>query len=132
MTITVSRDQSGTMRHLVQIGRHQLSVDEPIEAGGEDSGPNPHDLYDSALGACKALTVLWYAQKKGIPVEDVRVTVERDATGEKDGVYKLRTLLEVTGPLSTEQRERLLAVAGKCPVHKLMSQVRTEIETDWK
>lgn len=131
MSIVVSRDTSAAMRHVIRIGKHELVVDEPPEVGGEDSGPNPHDLYDSALGACKALTLLWYARKKGIPVEDIRVTVERDATEERNGVYKLRALLEITGPVSEADREKLMAVAAKCPVHKLMSQVRTEIETEW-
>lgn len=132
MAITITRDTSAAMKHVVQIGQHQLVVDEPLAAGGEDCGPNPHDLYDSALGACKALTVLWYANKKGIPVENIQVTVERDDSEEKNGTYRLRTLLEVTGDVSEEQRARLLAVAAKCPIHKLMSQVKTEIETSWK
>lgn len=132
MAITVQRDLSGPMRHLVHTGKHSFAVDEPPANGGEDSGPTPHDLYDAALGACKALTVVWYARRKEMPLEAVEVTVERDASQEKDGVYRLRTLLALGGPLTDAQREQLLAVAARCPLHKLMTAVRTEVETAWK
>lgn len=130
MTITVQRDLSGAMRHIVHIGQHAFAVDEPPSNGGEDSGPTPHDLYDSALGACKALTLVWFARRKGIPLEDVKVTVERDDSEEKNGRYRLRTTLSLGGPLSDTQREQLLAVAGKCPLHKLMAEAKTEVTTE--
>jgi putative redox protein len=130
MEITVTRDRTGKMKHLVHVRQHVFAVDEAEANGGEDTGPSPHDVYDSALGACKALTVLWYANRKGIPVEDIRVAVERDATEERKGVYRLRVALAVTGALSDAQRQELLNVAGKCPVHKLMTEVRTEIRTE--
>ena len=99
-------------------------------AGSEDLGPTPHDLYDSALGACKALTTLWYARRKQIPVDDIRVTVERDDSEERRGTYRLRTTLHLTGPLTEAQRQELLAVANKCPVHKLMTLATTEVQTE--
>jgi putative redox protein len=117
------------MRHEIHIGRNSLATDGSVEEGGEGSGPNPHDLYDSALGACKALTVLWYAKRKGIPVEGIEVSVERDASQERSGVYRLSAQLSLTGNLTAPQREELLRVAGKCPVHKLMTEVKTEIST---
>lgn len=129
MTISIIRDKSGAMRHHLHIGNHVIAVDEPIAGGGEDSGPTPHDLYDAALGACKAMTVLWYARRKGIPVEDIQVDVERDASQERAGTYRLETRLRLGGNLSEEQRQELLSVAGKCPVHKLMASVTTEINT---
>lgn len=132
MAITVKRDQSGPMRHIVHIGAHSFAVDEPPSNGGEDSGPTPHDVYDAALGACKALTMVWYARRKGIPLEDVEVTVERDASQEREGLYRLRTLLALSGPLTDAQREQLLSVASRCPLHKLMTEVKTEVETAWK
>jgi putative redox protein len=132
MIITVSRDKSGPMKHRVRVRDHVLTVDEAPANGGEDAGPDPHDLYDSALGACKALTLLWYARRKAIPVDDIQVTVERDNTAEQQGTYRLRALLSVTGPLTEEQRQELLRVASKCPIHKLMTQVTTEVETAWK
>ena len=130
MTITITRDRSHKMRHTATVGQRGFAIDERPANVGEDAGAAPHDLYDSALGACKALTVLWYAQRKNIPVEDIQVTVERDDSEERKGVYRLRTTLALTGPLTDAQRQELLAVAGKCPVHKLMTQVTTEVVTE--
>ncbi len=130
MHITVKRDRSGKMKHTLSVREHRLVVDELPEVGGEDTGPNPHDLYDSALGACKALTVLWYANRKGIPLDDIEVDVQRDSSEERQGTYRLRTTLSLSGALSDDQRQELLNVAGKCPVHKLMTQVTTEITTE--
>ena len=130
MTIEVIRDRSRKMKHTVHVRQHAFAVDEPASNGGEDLGPTPHDLYDSALGACKALTTLWYAQRKNIPVEDIRVTVERDDSDERRGTYRLRVTLALSGPLTDAQRQELLNVAAKCPVHKLMTQATTEVVTE--
>jgi putative redox protein len=130
MSITITRDRSRKMKHVVRVRQHQFAIDEPPANGGEDAGVTPHDLYDSALGACKAMTVLWYAQRKQIPLEDIEVTVERDDSQERKGVYRLRTVLSLGGPLTDAQRQELLAVAGKCPVHKLMTQAATEVVTE--
>jgi putative redox protein len=129
MSITIKRDRSRKMKHTVQVRQHAFAIDEPAANGGEDLGVTPHDLYDSALGACKAMTVLWYAQRKQIPLDDIEVTVERDDSQERQGTYRLRTTLRLGGPLSDAQRQELLAVAGKCPVHKLMTQATTEVQT---
>lgn len=129
MTIRVVRDQQAPMRHEIHIGRNSLTTDLSVEEGGEGSGPSPHDLYDAALGACKALTVLWYAKRKDIPVEGIEVSVERDASQERAGIYRLSAALSLTGDLSAAQREELLRVAQKCPIHKLMTEVTTEIST---
>jgi putative redox protein len=132
MSITVRRDPGRHgMRHRVQIRAHAIDVDASLPEGGEDAGPQPHDLYDAALGTCKALTMLWYAQRKGMPLEDIEVVVERDDSAERQGVYKLKTSLRVGGALSDAQRDELLRVAGKCPLHRLMTDVKTEIETVW-
>jgi putative redox protein len=104
-------------------------VDEPEAQGGEDLGPTPHDLYDSALGACKALTTLWYARRKQMPLEDIRVSVERDDSQERAGIYRLQVTLDLRGPLTAAQREELRTVADKCPVHKLMTRATTEVGT---
>ena len=130
MTITVTRDRAGKMRHVVAVRNHRVSVDELPAVGGEDTGPTPHDLYDAALGACKALTVVWYANRKQIPLTDVAVAVERDDADERKGTYRLRTTLTLGGELTDAQREELVNVAGKCPVHKLMTQVVTEVTTE--
>ena len=132
MSITVRRDAGRNgLRRSVQIRDHVIGIDAPPGAGGEDAGAEPHDLYDAALGACKALTLLVYAKRKGMPVDDVEVVIARDDSGERQGVYKLTASLRVTGNLSDVQRDDLMRVAGKCPVHKLMTEVTTEIETVW-
>lgn len=129
MPITVVRDKTLPMRHIVHVRNHIVSADVSAEEGGSDAGPSPHDLYDAALSACKALTVLWYAKRKGIPVDDVQVTTQRDDTEERKGIYRLNATLHLSGELSDAQREELLSVAAKCPVHKLMTSVSTEITT---
>jgi putative redox protein len=129
VTIRVVRDQQAPMRHEIHIGQNSLATDLSVEQGGEASGPNPHDLYDAALGACTALTVLWYAQHKDIPVQGIEVSVERDASQERSGIYRLSAALSLTGDLSAAQREELLRMAQKCPIHKLMTEVTTEIST---
>jgi putative redox protein len=129
MSIKIVRDQTALMRHEVRVGPHVFAADASIDDGGEGLGPGPHDLYDSALGACEALTVLWYAKRKDIPVEDIEVTVERDQSEERTGIYRLDTKLKLGGKLTDAQREELLSVASRCPVHKLMTSVQTIIET---
>lgn len=130
MTIEVVRDRSQKMKHTVHVRQHVFATDELAGNGGEDLGVTPHDVYDSALGACKALTTLWYARRKQIPIEDIRVTVERDDSEERRGIYRLRVTLSFTGALTDAQRQELLNVAGKCPVHKLMTQATTEVVTE--
>ena len=129
MTIKAIRDQSQPMRHIVHVRDHIISADASVEEGGGDAGPSPHDLYDAALSACKALTVLWYARRKGIPVTDVRTVIERDASAERAGTYHLAARMQISGDLSDDQLQELQAVAHKCPVHKLMTAVTTEITT---
>jgi len=130
MGIEIVRDRMHKMKHTVHVRQHAFAVDEPASNGGEDLGITPHDVYDSALGACKALTTLWYARRKQIPLDDIRVTVERDDHEERGGIYRLRVVLDFSGALTDAQRQELLTVAGKCPVHKLMAQATTEIVTE--
>ena len=130
MSIEIQRDLSSKMKHTVRVRQHGFTVDEPEANGGEDLGVTPHELYDSALGACKALTTLWYARRRQIPLQDIGVTVERDDSQERQGVYRLRVTMQLGGELSDAQRQELLNVAGKCPVHKLMTQATTEVLTE--
>jgi len=129
MPIQVKRDQSLAMRHIVHIRNHLISVDGSPSEGGADAGPSPHDLYDAALGACKALTLVWYAQRKQIPVQDIQVSIERDASEERAGIYRLAATITLGGALSEAQRQELLAVAEKCPLQKLMTSITTEVTT---
>jgi len=129
MSITVIRDQTLPMRQIVHLGKHLISADGTEEEGGSDAGPSPHDLYDAALSACKALTLVWYAKRKGIPLGPLEVTTARDASDERHGTYRLAVTLHLGGDLTDAQREELLAVAHKCPIHKLMTSVTTEVTT---
>jgi putative redox protein len=119
------------MRHVVRVGDFVLTVDAPAADGGEGAGFSPHDLYDAALGACKALTMLYYADRHGMQLDDIRVEVTRDDSQERQGTYRLDAKIDVSAPLDEKQRAALLRVAGKCPVHKLMTEVKTEITTEW-
>lgn len=129
MAITVTRDLSHSMAHQARIRTHAFTVDASLAEGGEDLGPDPHDLYDAAVSACKALTLVWYAKRKNIALTDVRVETERDNSEERHGTYRLHATLHLSGELTAAQREELLGVAEKCPVHKLMTKVNTEITT---
>ncbi len=129
MNIQIQRDRSAAMRHQITIGDQTVAVDAAVAEGGEGLGASPHDLYDAALGACKALTVLWYARKRGIAVDDIQVKVARDDSQERAGVYKVNAQLTVSGKMTEAQLAELLRVAQKCPVHKLMTEVKTEITT---
>jgi len=131
MSISVRRDGTTGTQHTVRIRNHAFAVDASPEGGGADAGPTPHDLYDAALASCKALTVLLYARRKNMPVEDIEVQIERDDSEERKGVYRMKASLRVTGVLDEAQRAELLRVAAKCPVHRLMVDVKTEIETGW-
>jgi len=129
MKISVRTDEPGGTRQTVTAGGHHFTVDASVADGGGDEGPGAHDLYDSALGACKALTAIIYARRRKMPLEGVEVEVESDNSEERQGVYRMKATLHLQGPLTEAQRAELLRVAGKCPVHKLMTEVKTEIET---
>lgn len=129
MSISVRRDGTTGTRHTVRIRNEAFAADVTQPDG--QGAATPHDLYDASLAACKALTVMLYAQRKNMPVEDIEVLVDRDDSAERKGVYRLKTSLRVTGALDETQRAELLRVAAKCPVHKLMTEVTTEIETGW-
>lgn len=130
MSITVTRNHQSPMGHTVRIRAHELITDASVAEGGSDSGPSPHDLYDAALASCKALTVLWYAQRKKIPLVDIEVQTQSDASQERQGIYRLATKIKLGGDLTEAQRQELLQAAGKCPVHKLMVSVTTEVTTE--
>lgn len=129
MTVQLTRIPGAPMAQALSIREHAFVADGSVQEGGSDAGPSPHDLYDAALGACKALTVLWYARRKGWAVDDVQTVVERDGSSERAGTYRLAARLQVQGDVTDAQIDELQAVADKCPVHKLMTVVTTEIST---
>lgn len=130
MTVTVNTVSHDSFRHSIKIDdQESVFTDLPKTMGGESSAPSPHDYFDAALGACKALTVKLYAQKKGIPLTGVTVEVKHDATEEQQGKYALHVKLTLKGVLTDAQRDELHRVADKCPVHKLMTTADITIET---
>lgn len=131
MTIKLSRSDLGKFRQLLQIDRHELNVDARLNSE-TDSAPNPHDLYDAALAACKAITLLMYAEQARIPLADVQITVDRDSSEERSGKYHLQVGLVLNGTLDATQKDRLEKVVEKCPVHKLMTTGITTITTNFE
>lgn len=125
MRVIARRKVSGTNRilgfaHDVEIeGGHTLVVDEPVEAGGSDTGPSPTRLVAAGLASCVAVTVEMYAERKGWDVG----AVEADVDFEYEGFVptSFAVTLRLPPELSDEQRERLLTIARKCPVHELLA-----------
>ncbi len=95
-----------------------MIADAGRDIGGEDLGADPHELLDAALAACTALTLTLYARHKGIAIAALEVEVDHD---ERDGVYRMRRDIHVSGEISAEQRKRMLEIANKCPVHRTLS-----------
>jgi len=129
VTIQMQCKTPGATAQRITLDEHVWMADISMDEGGGDEGPSPHDLYDAALGACKALTVLWFARKKGIAVDDIQTEVTADRSQERAGNYKIFTRLVVSGNISEEDLAQLRAAAEKCPVHKLMTQVTTDVQT---
>jgi putative redox protein len=121
---------------------HSFITDEPIDAGGEDAGPDPYTLLLAALGSCIAMTVNLYARRKQWPVESVTVRLRqnrihtkdcKECDENKDGfIHRIERSVTVAGPLSEEQHARLQEIAHKCPVHKTLTSqiVITERQDD--
>jgi len=111
----------GKLAQDVTVASHRIRSDEEAEKGGEDTGATPHELLLAALGSCTAMTLKLYAQRKGWPLEDVTVTLN-GANGE--GAYVITRQVALTGVLDAEQRQRLMEIADKCPVHRtLMGEI---------
>ncbi|WAJ35572.1 OsmC family protein [Pseudomonas sp. GOM7] len=117
------------LQQQISIDAHQLLGDVAPELGGDGAGPDPHDLFDASLGTCKAMTLLLYARQRGLPLEGIDVSVERDDSEEREGNYHLIVELSLKGPLDEAQRQQLLRIADKCPIHKLMTSTDIQIET---
>jgi putative redox protein len=118
MRTAVVATTEGKLRQTVRIGSHVLAADEPVADGGDDAGPAPHEFILAGLGACTSMTMKLYAARKGWPVERIAVTVDGDHV---DGAFVLTRHIAVEGPLTEEQRARLLEIANKCPVHRSLS-----------
>jgi putative redox protein len=132
---TLVRSGEGLLQEIA-IGPHRLRSDEPVELGGTDAGPTPYGLLCAALGSCTSMTLRLYARTKGWPLREVLVTVRHEKIYARDcaecetregRLDRLEREIRLVGELSEEQRQRLLQIADKCPVHRtLMSEVRIE------
>lgn len=121
----VHKAADGKLKQIIEIGNHQIIADEPVSVGGDDQGPGPTEFLEAALGSCTAITVTMVAQRKQMPLKDVRVEITAEKSAE---AYRLHRKIELVGDLTGEQREYLLGIANKCPVHKILSG-KIEIDT---
>ncbi len=128
-TVTVTESGLGTYTQEITAGHHRLVADEPRPVG-DDAGPTPYDLLLAALGACTSMTVRMYADRKGWPLEKVRVTLRHSRIHAKDCadcettkgfVDQIDRDIEFTGDLDDTQRQRLLDIAERCPVHQTLT-----------
>lgn len=108
----------GKFQQSVLVGPHRGLADEPKELGGDDTGPAPFEHVLAGLGACTSMTIKMYADRKTWPLESVHVDLSIHK--ENDG-YRLTRKISLKGELSEEQRTRLLDIANKCPVHKMLT-----------
>ena len=117
------------LRSEINVRNHTIYSDEPTDKGGSDTAPTPMDMLVGALGACVVITLQMYAQRKGWPLEAVHVTVSLERykkedypayTGDSAFVNEVRQQITLVGPLTDEQKARLLEIATKCPVHKTL------------
>lgn len=98
---------------------HKVLTDVPEKLGGKDSAPGPHDYLEIALAGCTAITLTMYAERKNIPLEDVDVTIKITAEGESNSISRDIRLI---GNLTEEQKQQLLAIANKCPIHAFLEK----------
>jgi putative redox protein len=135
-TVTVRGSALGMAQEIVA-GKHRLKSDEPLPAGGTDTGLSPYELLLAALGTCTSMTIGMYARHKGWPLEEVTVKLQHfksyvaDCTECEEGTSLLNRIerhLHLTGALTDEQRTRLLEIANHCPVHRTLTS-KIKIET---
>lgn len=122
-TVVVSENGQGRYQQDVVAGQHRLLADEPASMGGGDAGPTPFDYLMAGLGACTSMTLRMYAERKELPLRRVSVELAHHKV-DIDGVSRdcIERRITLDGELSPEQRQRLLEIANKCPVHRALSQ----------
>ncbi|AEV76774.1 putative redox protein, regulator of disulfide bond formation [Mycolicibacterium rhodesiae NBB3] len=128
-TVIVAEAGSGAYTQRVTAGDHELVSDEPRPVG-DDAGPTPYDLLLAALGSCTSMTVRMYAKRRDWPLEQVRVTLRHsrihaadcaDCETRTGVVDHIGIDIELIGDLDEDQRQRLLLIAGRCPVHQTLT-----------
>jgi putative redox protein len=126
----VVRGDARSFEQKIAVGRHNLVADEPLSAGGGDAGPDPYDYLLTALGVCTSMTVGFYARRNKLPLEDIKVSLWHSRIYAKDceecetrqGMLdRIDVEIELTGPLSEDQRAKLMDIAAKCPVHRTLT-----------
>ncbi len=136
MTSSVVLHSRGSFRTEVEAGPHRFVVDEPVDVGGNGEGPTPYDMLAAALGSCTSMTLYYYAKREKFPLEGVDVTVSHDRQHAKDCadcttqsgyIHRFKVEIGLLGPLTDDQRQRLLTIAGRCPVAKTLG---SEIKID--
>ena len=125
-----------SLRNDIEAGPHHMIADEPASAGGTEAGPTPYDFLAAALGTCTSMTLRVVATKENIALEGVEITVENDRMHAKDCadclntsgyIHRFTVTIKLIGTLTPAQRERMLDVARRCPVHKtLTSEIRID------
>jgi putative redox protein len=118
MRATVRRDD-GAFKHTVQVREHQLTVDEPPELGGHDTGPDPQELLAVSLASCTAITMEMYAARKGWDIGRVEVEVQY-SPAERGCPTRFELVMRLPEDLPEDQAERLRVIAAKCPVHRVL------------
>jgi uncharacterized OsmC-like protein/alpha/beta superfamily hydrolase len=128
--VVVRETRNSKFQQTVSIGPHQMLADEPVAAGGEDSGPGPYDYVLAGLGACTSMTLRLYADRKSLPLERVTVTLKHskiyaqdcaDCETKAGMLDQIDRTIAIEGALDAEQRKRLMEIADKCPVHRTLT-----------
>jgi putative redox protein len=120
------------LKHHLAIRKHKLTVDEPTDQGGSDAGPTPQELLAASLAACTAITIEMYADRKGWEIGDVNVDVDYEPA-QRGTPTKFQMTVQLPKELPEDQREKLMTIAAKCPVHRtlegeVMFEERLEIK----